>query len=132
MADCTTHVTSQHYTSSCTDSPVPGARAAELLTARRFAKAGYSTVTRNVARQVRTYRPQPQNSQCSGHIRVHCQQCPDRSWGPCVLLFSGQRKPLQRRSSRGVKITSHPHVVRRLRISGTLPVFMHMPSECTQ
>lgn len=44
-------MTSQHYTSGCTDSPVPGARAAEPLTARRVTKAGCSNETRKVVSQ---------------------------------------------------------------------------------
>jgi hypothetical protein len=52
-------------------------------------------------------------------------KCPGRLWGPPNLLFIVYR----RKSGRGVKLTSHLHVVPRLKLSGAIPPVPHMP-EC--
>ena len=48
---------------------------------------------------------------------------PCRLWGPHNLLLNGYRDLSRRQSGRDVKLTTHVHLVPRLRISGAKPQF---------
>jgi hypothetical protein len=48
----------------------------------------------------------------------------DRLWGPPIVLLYEYRGSFSRKSGSGVKLTTHLHLVQRLRMSGATPPLM--------
>jgi hypothetical protein len=48
---------------------------------------------------------------------------PDRFWGPSSLLFNEYRSYVQAINGWSVKMVTHLHLVRRLRMTGAKPLF---------
>jgi hypothetical protein len=57
-----------------------------------------------------------------GKSFVACPKLPDWVWGLSNLLYSGY----QRQGVGGMKLTTHPDLMPRLRISGVLLLLLHM------
>jgi hypothetical protein len=55
---------------------------------------------------------------------------PDWLWSPPSLLFIGSGVLFQGYSSWVMKLTTHCHLVLRLRMSGSIPLLPHIPSWC--
>jgi hypothetical protein len=54
------------------------------------------------------------------------KKSPDRLWGPYSVLFNGYGGSFREVKRSGVKLTIHLRLVPRLRMSGTIPLLLHI------